>query len=157
MPKKLGIAIVTVGAVLITSALLLLLYNRCQDAQAGRDAAALLAKVQALLRRTYDFGQAAPTLLSHEGLLYNPADGTVEFQGKTVPLSKNESRILGVLLRHKGETVSRETLMNALWETDCFVDENTLTVNVTRLRRRLESIGAPDMIQTRKGVGYLIS
>ena len=121
------------------------------------DLSVLLAKVQALLRRTYDFGQAAPTLLSHEGLLYNPADGTVEFQGKTVPLSKNESRILGVLLRHKGETVSRENLMNALWETDCFVDENTLTVNVTRLRRRLESIGAPDMIQTRKGVGYLIS
>ena len=121
------------------------------------DLSVLLAKVQALLRRTYDFGQAAPTLLSNEGLLYNPADGTVEFQGKTVPLSKNESRILGVLLRHKGETVSRETLMNALWETDCYVDENTLTVNVTRLRRRLESIGAPDMIQTRKGVGYLIS
>ena len=121
------------------------------------DLSVLLAKVQALLRRTYDFGQAAPMLLSHEGLLYNPADGTVEFQGKTVPLSKNESRILGVLLRHKGETVSRETLMNALWEADCFVDENTLTVNVTRLRRRLESIGAPDMIQTRKGVGYLIS
>ena len=121
------------------------------------DLSVLLAKVQALLRRTYDFGQATPTLLSHEGLLYNPADGTVEFQGKTVPLSKNESRILGVLLRHKGETVSRENLMNALWETDCFVDENTLTVNVTRLRRRLESIGAPDMIQTRKGVGYLIS
>ena len=121
------------------------------------DLSVLLAKVQALLRRTYDFGQAAPTLLSHEGLLYNPADGTVEFQGKAVPLSKNESRILGVLLRHKGETVSRENLMNALWETDCFVDENTLTVNVTRLRRRLESIGAPDMIQTRKGVGYLIS
>lgn len=121
------------------------------------DLSVLLAKVQALLRRTYDFGQATPTLLSHQGLLYNPADGTAEFQGKTVPLSKNESRILGVLLRHKGETVSRETLMNALWETDCFVDENTLTVNVTRLRRRLESIGAPDMIQTRKGVGYLIS
>lgn len=121
------------------------------------DLSVLLAKVQALLRRTYDFWQAAPTLLSHEGLLYNPAEGTVEFQGKTVPLSKNESRILGVLLRHKGETVSRENLMNALWETDCFVDENTLTVNVTRLRRRLESIGAPDMIQTRKGVGYLIS
>lgn len=121
------------------------------------DLSVLLAKVQALLRRTYDFGQATPTLLSHEGLLYNSAEGTVEFQGKTVPLSKNESRILGVLLRHKGETVSRETLMNALWETDCFVDENTLTVNVTRLRRRLESIGAPDMIQTRKGVGYLIS
>ena len=121
------------------------------------DLSVLLAKVQALLRRTYDFGQAAPTLLSPEGLLYNPADGTVEFQGKAVPLSKNESRILGVLLRHKGETVSRENLMNALWETDCFVDENTLTVNVTRLRRRLESIGAPDMIQTRKGVGYLIS
>ena len=96
-------------------------------------------------------------MYKRQGLLYNPADGTVEFQGKAVPLSKNESRILGVLLRHKGETVSRENLMNALWETDCFVDENTLTVNVTRLRRRLESIGAPDMIQTRKGVGYLIS
>ena len=121
------------------------------------DLSVLLAKVQALLRRTYDFGQASATLYSHEGLLYNPADGMVEFQGKTAPLSKNESRILGVLLRHKGETVSRETLMNALWETDCFVDENTLTVNVTRLRRRLESIGAPDLIQTRKGVGYLIS
>ena len=83
--------------------------------------------------------------------MYNSADGTVEFQGKTVPLSKNESRILGVLLRHKGETVSRETLMNALWETDCFVDENTLTVNVTRLRRPLESIGAPDVIPDQKG------
>ena len=121
------------------------------------DLSVLLAKVQALLRRTYDFSQASTTLYSHEGLLYNPADGTVEFEGKTAPLSKNESRILGVLLRHKGEIVSRETLMNALWETDCFVDENTLTVNVTRLRRRLESVGAPDMIQTRKGVGYLIS
>ena len=121
------------------------------------DLSVLMAKIQALLRRTYDFAQASAALYSHEGLLYNPADGTIEFEGKTAPLSKNESRILGVLLRHKGEIVSRETLMNALWETDCFVDENTLTVNVTRLRRRLESVGAPDMIQTRKGVGYLIS
>ena len=120
------------------------------------DLSVLLAKVQALLRRTYDFGQAAPTLLSHEGLLYNSADGTVEFQGKTVPLSKNESRILGVLLRHKGETVSRETLMNALWETDCFVDENTLTVNIARLRKKLEEMGLEDFIVTKKGLGYLV-
>ena len=102
-------------------------------------------------------GCGKSTLIKIISGVYQRDSGTIEFEGKTAPLSKNESRILGVLLRHKGEIVSRETLMNALWETDCFVDENTLTVNVTRLRRRLESVGAPDMIQTRKGVGYLIS
>ena len=103
-------------------------------------------------------GRRLPRCSVTRGFCTIPLRAPVRISGKgQLPLSKNESRILGVLLRHKGETVSRENLMNALWETDCFVDENTLTVNVTRLRRRLESIGAPDMIQTRKGVGYLIS
>ena len=121
------------------------------------DLSVLMAKVQALLRRTYDFSQAVHPLYTHGDLIFNSADSSVSAGGGAVQLSKNESRILEVLLRHKGETVSRETLMNALWETDSFVDENTLTVNVTRLRRRLESIGADGVIQTRKGVGYLIS
>ena len=120
------------------------------------DQRVLMAKLQALLRRTYDFSAAAP-VLEHRGALLNTGDQTLTFQGERIALTRNEYRILLCLLEHKGAIVSRETLMNALWETDCFVDENTLTVNVTRLRRRLESVGAPDMIQTRKGVGYLIS
>lgn len=121
------------------------------------DLSVLMAKIQALLRRTYDFGQDAPALFTHGELVFNPGDGVVSMGGRKAKLSKNEERILSVLLRHKGETVSREALMNALWQTDCFVDENTLTVNVNRLRRKLEGVGAADVIETRKGAGYIIS
>lgn len=116
----------------------------------------LLAKVQALLRRTYDFGQAAQPLLSHGDLVFSLAEGSVTIRGEKTELSKNEIRILSVLLRHKGEIVSRELLMNKLWETDAFVDENTLTVNINRLRKRLEAAGIADLIRTRKGMGYII-
>lgn len=119
------------------------------------DLPVLMAKVQALLRRTYDFvGQS--TLLRHGELLLNMAEGTVICHGEKTELTKNENRILTVLLEHKGEIVSRELLMQRLWESDAFVDENTLTVNVTRLRRKLETAGAPDMIKTRKGMGYIV-
>ncbi|MEG2251704.1 MAG: response regulator transcription factor [Clostridia bacterium] len=119
------------------------------------DLSVLMAKVQALLRRTYDFvGQS--TLLRHGELLLNMAEGTVICHGEKTELTKNENRILTVLLEHKGEIVSRELLMQRLWESDAFVDENTLTVNVTRLRRKLETAGAPDMIKTRKGMGYIV-
>lgn len=115
----------------------------------------LAAKVQALLRRTYDFA-ASSDVLSCGGVLLRVADGTVSHGDRTTALTRNELRILQVLLENRGRTVSREKLMQRLWETDCFVDENTLTVNMTRLRKTLSSIGVENWIVTRKGMGYLI-
>ena len=115
----------------------------------------LMAKVQALLRRAYDFaGQSR--LYSHGDLLVNAADGSATLNGQKVELSRNENRILTVLLENKGKIVSRDTLMARLWETDDYVDENTLSVNVARLRKRLADVGAGDLIKTRKGMGYII-
>lgn len=115
----------------------------------------LMAKVQALLRRAYDFAVPA-VLLTHGDVLLNPQEGTVARGGEKVELTRNENRILTVLMENKGKIVGRDALMARLWETDSFVDENTLTVNVTRLRRKLDQIGAADLIKTRKGMGYLI-
>lgn len=115
----------------------------------------LLAKIQALLRRTYDFGgQAAP--LEHRGAVLNPSDAVLTYQGMRMELTKNEYRILQALLEQKGKVVSRETLMERLWATDSFVDENTLTVNVNRLRKKLDKAGLHDFIRTKVGMGYLI-
>ena len=88
--------------------------------------------------------------------MLNTADASLTYQGKRMELTKNDYRILQTLLERKGKVVSRDLLMQRLWETDCFVDENTLTVNVTRLRKKLESAGLNDFIVTRKGMGYLI-
>ena len=77
-------------------------------------------------------------------------------KGKRAELSKNENKILAILLEHAGEVVSRDAMMNRLWETDCFVDENTLSVNIARLRKTLASIGITDLIKTKKGIGYMI-
>lgn len=115
----------------------------------------LMAKVQALLRRAYDFGANA-SILEHRGAMLNTDDGTLTYHGEKISLSKNEFRILLTLMRSKGKTVSREKLMDALWETDNFVDEAALTVNVGRLRKRLEAAGLPDFIATKHGVGYII-
>lgn len=115
----------------------------------------LLAKIQAILRRTYDFAAPAPTL-EHRGAVLNTADASLTYQGQRIELTKNDYRILQALLERKGSVVSRETLMEKLWETDSFVDENTLTVNIARLRRKLEAAGLPDYITTKKGLGYLI-
>lgn len=115
----------------------------------------LLAKIQALLRRSYDFsGQTS--WLSWQGLLFSPGEGIITQGEHREELTKNENRILQVLLENRGQTVSRQTLMNRLWESDAFVDENTLTVNVARLRKKLESLGAKGMIKTKKGEGYLV-
>ena len=101
----------------------------------------LLAKIQALLRRSYDFsGQTG--WLSWQGLLFSPGEGIITQGERREELTKNENRILQVLLENRGQTVSRQTLMNRLWESDAFVGENTLTVNVARLRRLLDSLGA---------------
>lgn len=119
------------------------------------DLEVLTAKVQALLRRTYDFsGQAG--LLTHRGAILNTGDTTLTYDGRRIDLTKNDYKILQTLMENKGKAVSRDTLMLRLWETDSYVDENTLTVNVTRLRRKLEAAGLKDFITTKKGIGYLI-
>lgn len=115
----------------------------------------LMAKLQAMLRRTYDFAASVP-VLEHRGALLNTGDNTLTYAGEKISLSKNEYRILLVLMENKGKVVSREKLMEQLWETDSFVDENTLSVNVNRLRKRLEAAGLSDFITTKFGVGYLI-
>lgn len=119
------------------------------------DQSVLMAKLQAMLRRTYDFGGTVP-VLEHRGALLNIGDGTLTYRDEKIPLSKNEYRILLALMENKGKVVSREKLMEALWQTDCFVDENTLSVNVNRLRKRLSAAGLEAFITTRFGVGYLI-
>lgn len=116
----------------------------------------LMAKLQAILRRTYDFGKSAE-LLEHRGAVLDLADASLTWQGERIELTKNEYRILQALMENKGRVVSRDTLMQKLWETDSFVDENTLTVNITRLRKKLADVGLTDFITTKKGMGYLIS
>lgn len=119
------------------------------------DQSVLIAKIQAMLRRSYDFVSAVP-VLEHRGALLNTGDNTLSYEGNVIELTKNEYRILLALMKNKGKVVSREKLMESLWETDCFVDENTLTVNVNRLRKKLDSAGLSDFIATKFGVGYLI-
>lgn len=119
------------------------------------DQSVLMAKIQAMLRRTYDFSASVP-ILEHRGALLNTGDNTLTFNGEKISLSKNEYKILNILMESKGKVVSRERLMELLWETDCFVDENTLSVNVGRLRKRLEAAGLKNFITTKFGVGYLI-
>lgn len=119
------------------------------------DQSLLMAKLQAMLRRTYDFASSVP-VLEHRGALLNTGDNTLSYKDEKISLSKNEFRILHILMENKGKVVSREKLMESLWETDCFVDENTLNVNVGRLRKRLEGAGLTGFITTKFGVGYII-
>lgn len=115
----------------------------------------LTAKIQAILRRTYDFG-GQMSIMEHRGALLNMGDATMTYQGQRIDLTKNDFKILQCLMENKGRVVSRDTLMERLWATDSFVDENTLTVNVNRLRKKLESMGLTDFIGTKKGLGYII-
>jgi DNA-binding response OmpR family regulator len=119
------------------------------------DLSVLTAKVQAMLRRTYDFaGQT--NLLEHKGAILNTGDTSLTYKEIKVELTKNDFKILQYLMENKGRTVSRDALMTRLWETDCYVDENTLTVNVTRLRKKLDAAGLKDFISTKKGMGYIV-
>ena len=119
------------------------------------DQSVLIAKVSALLRRTYDFGKNSSTLTA-AGAVLNMNNNTLSFNGTEIDLARNEYRILLTLMENKNKVVSREKLMEALWETDCYVDENTLTVNVGRLRKTLEGVGLKDLIKTKFGVGYIL-
>lgn len=119
------------------------------------DTAVLIAKIQAVMRRCYEMAQPAQTL-SHDGLVLDLGGSLASFDGKSTELTKNEMRILQTLLENKGSIVSRDTLMLKLWQVDSYVEENTLTVNVTRLRKKLAELGVSDMIKTRVGSGYII-
>ena len=113
----------------------------------------LLAKIQGLLRRSYEFGQDQ-SLLEYRGVILNLKAMDLVYQGEVVSLTKNEFQILQVLFERSGNIVSREDLMKELWNSDFFIDDNTLSVNVARLRKKLEAVGLNDFIETKKGVGY---
>ncbi len=115
----------------------------------------LLAKVQAILRRTYDLTGSIP-VLEHKGAILNLNDMTLHYGEQVLNLTRNEFRILQTLLEQKGKVVSRNTLMMRLWEIDSYVEENTLTVNINRLRKKLVEIGLEDYIRTKVGCGYMI-
>lgn len=115
----------------------------------------LLAKVQAILRRTYDLTGSIP-VLEHKGAILNLNDMTLHYGEQILDLTRNKFRILQTLLEQKGKVVSRNTLMMRLWEIDSYVEENTLTVNINRLRKKLVEIGLEDYIKTKVGCGYII-
>ena len=119
------------------------------------DLSVLTAKIQALLRRTYDLSGKVP-MLEHRGAILNLYDTTMTYNGEKIELTKNEFRILQTLMENKGRVVSRDTLMTKLWETDNYIEENTLTVNVGRLRKKLEKAGLEGFIKTKVGGGYII-
>lgn len=116
----------------------------------------LTAKVQAMLRRAYDFSGRSD-LIEHKGAVLNTADASLTYKDKRLELSKNEYRILHILMENKGSVISRDTLMARLWETDCFIDDNTLSVNMARLRKKLEEAGLYNFIATKKGIGYILN
>ncbi len=115
----------------------------------------LVAKVQAMLRRTYDFEQEQEVLIG--ALRYDEKAGCLTAGQERFLLTRNENRILSVLSAKRGRIVSREEIMLALWDSDEFVDDNTLTVNINRLRKTLEKAGAKDAITTHKGQGYRLN
>ena len=120
------------------------------------DPMVLIAKVQAVLRRTYEM-TGNTNICEFSGAVLNLNDGSISVNGERIELTKNEFRILETLLENRGKIVSRDTLMLKLWQSDIYVEENTLTVNVSRLRKKLEEQGLHNLIQTRPGSGYLIS
>ena len=117
------------------------------------DISVLMAKIQALLRRSYDFAQSSP-VIEHRGAFLDTGDNSLTYRGERIPLTKNEYRILLCLMENREKTVSREKLMEKLWESDAFVDENTLTVNVNRLRKKLDAAGLGGFITTKFGGIY---
>lgn len=119
------------------------------------DLGVMTAKIGAVLRRAYDMSGKIP-VLEHKGAVLNLNDMSLSYKGESLQLTKNDFKILQTLMENKGKVVSRETLMTKLWQIDCYVEENTLTVNVTRLRKKLESIGLEDFITTKVGIGYIL-
>jgi DNA-binding response OmpR family regulator len=116
----------------------------------------LLAKISALIRRKYMYQESSQPSFIHRGLKLHVTNSTIECNGQTAELSRNEFILLQLMMRNIGKIVSREDMMQALWNEDQFVDDNTLTVNVNRMRRKVTALGLEDFIVTRKGMGYII-
>lgn len=116
----------------------------------------LISKIKALLRRTYSYIDPVPNVIEHEGVILNLHDGRLLSGEQSVELTKNEFRILNLLMQCKGSIVCREKIMRRLWEDESFVDDNTLTVNMTRIRKKLDDLGKSRFITTIKGEGYMI-
>lgn len=116
----------------------------------------LMAKMNALLRRTYSYTDTPAGAIEHNGVILNLKDTHLQYNDQTVELTRNEYRITNILMKKSGQVVGRDEIMRGLWEDESFVDDNTLTVNINRLRRKLQDIGLNDFIQTRKGQGYMI-
>ena len=116
----------------------------------------LSAKIQAILRRTYSF-QNQSSILEYKNVILNLNDMALLYEGRKLELTKNEFRMIQILFENPGSVVARENIMKRLWDNECFVDDNTLTVNINRLRKRLEEIGLKDFILTKKGVGYQLN
>ncbi|MDZ7542737.1 DNA-binding response regulator, partial [Clostridium perfringens] len=115
----------------------------------------LIARVSALLKRSYG-KNSNEEVISYGDLKLNLANGSITYETKTVELTKNELKILAHLIKNRGKIVSRDALMDALWQSDLFLDDNTLSVNVTRLRKKIEEIGLDNIIETRRGLGYIM-
>lgn len=116
----------------------------------------LVAKINALLRRSYNYVENNSETISHNGLVLNVDNGSVDVNGEVIDLSKNEYRLLYILMKNHGKILSREKLLRALWDDERFVDDNTLTVNINRLRRKIEQAGVKSYIETKVGQGYII-
>lgn len=119
------------------------------------DLEVLIAKVRALLRRTYSF-QGQVNYLQHKGVFLNLSDTTLAYKDKKIEMTKNEYKILQILMENIGRVVLREEIMQRLWENDNYIDDNTLTVNINRLRKKLNEMGLDDFIKTKKGLGYMV-
>lgn len=116
----------------------------------------LVAKINALLRRSYNYVENNNETISHNGLILNVDNGSLDVNGEVIDLSKNEYRLLYILMKNHGKILSREKLLRALWDDERFVDDNTLTVNINRLRRKIEQAGVEGYIETKVGQGYII-
>ena len=116
----------------------------------------LMARIKAVLRRTYSYNSTDTEIIEHNGLILNIKNNNIRFKDEKVELSKNEFKILTVLMEKSGQLVSRDEIMEVLWEDEKFIDDNTLTVNINRLRKRLMRIGLEDFILTKRGQGYII-
>ncbi len=119
------------------------------------DLEVLSAKVQAMLRRSYAF-RGQTSILECQGIILDLGSASLKVGEEKLELTRNEFKIMQLLFENRGRNVSREEIMKRLWDNDCFVDDNTLTVNVTRLRKKLEAAGVEHLIQTKKGMGYMI-
>ncbi|MEG0133325.1 MAG: response regulator transcription factor [Clostridium sp.] len=116
----------------------------------------LLARIQSILKRSYG-NQLSQDVINYNGLSLNLSNASMEYNGDSLELTKNEMKILNYLMKNKGSIVSRDSLMDYLWSTDYFVDDNNLSVNITRLRKKLGELGLENAIETKRGLGYIMS